>query len=355
MRGPSSLENSWNRRSLGNSGCEVSPLCLGAMTFGGASSEVEASKIFNNARDHNINLIDTASNYTDGESERIVGRLIKSCRNDWLVATKAGNVNEAGGKISSRLSRDWLRKSIDESLLRLQIEQVDIWYLHRDDGRTPLEETLETVGETIRSGKVRFWGVSNYRAWQISEIMRLSDQFSMPRPTVAQPLYNLANRMAEMEYIPACRHYGMGIVSYSPLARGVLTGKYSSSGPPPRDSRLARGASRIVETEYRKESLELADRIKRHVQSRGMTVAQFSILWCLNNSLISAVLAGPRTIDQWLEYLGAFDFTFEAEDEEFVADLVPAGHASTPGYTDPKQPATGRTALTEDLEPRDVS
>jgi len=339
------------RSLIGESGLSIAPLCLGAMTFGGSTDEAEATLIFNAAREAGINLVDTASNYNGGESERIVGKLIRYCRDDWVVATKVGNINQADGRISARMSSAWLTKSIDQSLMRLGIDRVDIWFLHRDDGRTPLEETLATLRDIIAAGKVRFWGFSNYRGWQIGELIRLADRLGMPRPTVAQPLYNAANRTAEVEYLPACDHYGVGAISYSPLARGVLTGKYAIFGPPPRDSRVARGTSRIIETEYRRETLVLVDRFKEHARSRGMTAAQFAILWCLNNRLISGVLAGPRTMEQWREYLGALEFSFEAEDEEFVANIVPAGHASTPGYTDPKQPVTGRIAINCDTEP----
>lgn len=332
-------------RSIGNSGLSIKPLCLGAMMFGGATGEREAGWIFDAARDAGVNLVDTASNYTGGESERIVGRLISDCRNDWLVATKVGNVNQADGTISAQMSGARLVKSIDESLQRLGIERVDIWYLHRDDEQTPLEETLETVRDIITAGKVRLWGFSNYRGWQVGELVRQAERLDMPPPVAAQPLYNMANRMAEVEYIPACGHYGIGIIPYSPLARGVLTGKYPADGPPPPDSRVARGGMRIIETEYRRETLALAQRIKAHAQSRGMTAAQFAILWCLNNRLVSGVLAGPRTIEQWNEYLGVLTRGFDAEDEAFVASLVPPGHPSTPGYTDPKQPVTGRIAF----------
>jgi aryl-alcohol dehydrogenase (NADP+) len=154
------------------------------------------------------------------------------------------------------------------------------------------------------------------------------------------------NRTIELEYLPACRHFGIGVVPYSPLARGVLTGKYPVKGTPPADSRAGRKDARIYEIEYRKESLVLAQKIKQRAEKRGMTAAQFALNWVLNNDLISSVIAGPRTLEQWRHYLDALNHDFTAADEAFVDRLVAAGRASTPGFVDPKLPPTGREPRT---------
>jgi aryl-alcohol dehydrogenase-like predicted oxidoreductase len=150
--------------------------------------------------------------------------------------------------------------------------------------------------------------------------------------------------MPETEHLPACRHYGLGVIAYSPLARGVLTGKYppGANAPPPGETRAGRQDKRILETEWRRESLEIAQVLKKHAEARGMTAGQFAVNWVLNNTLVTAALAGPRTEAQWDEYLGALDHRFTAMDEALVDSLVASGHPSTPGYNDPQYPIEGR-------------
>ena len=202
------------------------------------------------------------------------------------------------------------------------------------------------MGDLIRAGKVRYFGLSNFQGWRIAEIVNICRRSGVPQPIVLQPYYNAMNRLAEVEMFPACQYYGLGIVPYSPLARGVLTGKYVPGRKPARDSRAGRNDRRMLEAEFRDESLKHAQRIKAHAGKRGMTAGQFALNWVLNNKLVTAVLAGPRTEQQWREYLGALDHKFDASDEALIDRLVAPGHPSTPGYTDPKFPITGRIART---------
>jgi aryl-alcohol dehydrogenase-like predicted oxidoreductase len=162
------------------------------------------------------------------------------------------------------------------------------------------------------------------------------------RPIASQPLYNLVNRTAEVEQLPAARHYGLGVVSYSPLARGVLSGKYLLDAPPPSDTRAGRGDRRMHQAEWRPESLKIAQTISAHAAARGTTPIAFALAWVLRNQLISAALAGPRTEAQWDGYLEALNVELGPEDEKLVNDLVPPGHASTPGFIDPVYPVEGR-------------
>ncbi len=146
--------------------------------------------------------------------------------------------------------------------------------------------------------------------------------------------------------MPACAHFGLGVVPYSPLARGVLTGKYDADAAPPADSRAGRADRRMMETEWRPESLALAQTIRRHAEARGISAGQFAVAWVLNNALVTAAIAGPRTLAHWQDYLGALDYAFTAEDETLIDSLVPAGHPSTPGYNDPAYPLEGRPTRT---------
>jgi aryl-alcohol dehydrogenase-like predicted oxidoreductase len=329
-------------RKLGRSGLTVSPLCLGTMMFGDQTDEKEARRIIDHAREAGVNFIDTADQYGRGRSEEIVGRAVAKDRDAWVLATKAGNTMSATHANAQGLSRKWLLKAIDDSLARLRLDFVDIWYLHLDDYSTPLEEAVSAVADVLGQGKALYWGVSNFRGWRIAELVRLAGEAGIDRPIVSQPYYNAMNRMPEVEILPACEYYGLGVVPYSPLARGVLTGKYQPGKAPPKGSRAGRKDKRILESEFRAESLAIAQKIKAHAEAKGMTAGDFAINWVLANPIVTSVLAGPRTLEQWKAYLGALDHGFDAEDEALLDSLVAPGHPSTPGYSDPRYPLTGR-------------
>ena len=326
---------------LGRSNLQVSALCLGTMMFGDQTGREEAQAIVADAHAHGVNYIDTADVYTHGASESMVGELLKGQRHQWVLATKLGNrmserVNEG------HYSRAWMLRALDGSLQRLQTDHVDILYLHRDFNGMDLEEPLRALQDMLHGGKIRYWGVSNFRGWRIAEIMRLAGQLGLPGPVVCQPYYNLLNRMPEVEILPACAHYGIGVTPYSPIARGVLTGKYPPGQPPAGDTRAGRGDKRLAETEFREESLVIAQKLQAHAQARGVTLAQFATAWVLANSAVCSVIAGPRTLKQWQDYRPALDCRITAEDEALVDSFVRPGHPSTPGFTDPAYPLNGR-------------
>ncbi|MGG5810619.1 aldo/keto reductase [Falsiroseomonas sp. CW058] len=332
-------------RKLGASGLKVSPLCLGTMMFGGATEETAAARITDHARSIGINFIDTADAYNGGASEEVVGRLVKPNRGWWVVATKLANPMGRGPN-DRGLSRRHCVDAVEGSLRRLGLDAIDILYLHKEDHDTPLAETVHALGDLIRAGKLRYFGVSNYRAWRVAEICRICDSLGIDRPVVSQPYYNALNRMPEVEHLPACAHYGLGVVPYSPLARGVLTAKYAPDAKPDPETRAGRADKRMMETEWRPESLRIAQTLKAHAESRGITPVQFAVAWVMNNRLVTAPIAGPRTEAQWMGYVAALDYRFTAEDEALVDSLVPPGHPSTPGYNDPAYPLEGRLPRT---------
>jgi len=332
-------------RKLGRSGLKVSPICLGTMMFGGPTDEATSMRIVAKAREAGINFIDSADAYNKGGSEQVVGRAISNNRPGWVLATKLANPM-GDDPNSGGLSRRWVLQAADESLRRLNTDYIDIYYLHKEDHSTPLEETVRAMGDLMRSGKIRYFGVSNYRAWRVAEICNICDRLGIDRPVASQPYYNAMNRMPEVEHFPACAYYGLGIVPYSPLARGVLTGKYAPDAAPGKDTRAGRNDTRMMQTEWRPESLKLAQQIKAHADKRGITAGQFAVSWVLNSSLVSAVIAGPRTEAQWDDYVRALDYTFTAEDEALIDRLVVTGHPSTPGFNDPAYPIEGRRART---------
>ncbi len=328
-------------RNLGRSGIRVSTLCLGTMMFGGATDAATSERIIAKAREAGVNFIDTADQYNDGRSEEVTGRAIARERDRWVLATKVCNPMGTGPN-ERGLSRKWVMEAAEASLQRLGTDYIDIYYLHKEDHGTPLEETVRAIADLQRQGKIRYFGVSNHRAWRIAEICNIADRFGIDRPVVSQPYYNAMNRMPEVEQLPACAHYGLGVVPYSPLARGVLTGKYRPDVPPPPGTRAGRQDMRMMQTEWRPESLHLAQQIKAHAEARRITPGQFAVAWVLNNRLVTAVIGGPRTEEQWDDYLGALAYRFTAEDEALIDRLVPTGHPSTPGYNDPAYPIEGR-------------
>jgi aryl-alcohol dehydrogenase-like predicted oxidoreductase len=330
-------------RYLGRSGLKVSPLTLGTMMFGGQTDEATSHRIIDKAREQGINFIDTADIYNGGQSEVVVGTGIKAHRDEWVLATKFASPM-ASGPNGGGQSRKWIIKSVEDSLRRLGTDYIDLLYFHRALFDAPLGEAVRAVGDLITQGKLRYFGVSNFRAWRIAEVAHLADQFGIDRPIASQPLYNIFNRVAEVEQLPAAHYYGLGTVSYSPLARGVLTGKYDPNQPPTPDTRAGRGDKRILETEWRPESVELAAKIARYAKERSIDPTAFAIGWVLNNDLVTSTIAGPRTEAHWDSYIGALDVSLTAEDEAFINGLVTTGHASTHGFNDPGHPIEGRVS-----------
>ncbi|MEQ9121905.1 MAG: aldo/keto reductase, partial [Alphaproteobacteria bacterium] len=248
-------------RTLGRSGLKVSPLCLGTMLFGGATEEADARRIVDAAADRGVTFIDSADGYTGGRSEEIVGRAIAARRDSWVLATKFANP-VGDGPNGGGTSRKWTMQACEASLKRLGTDYIDLYYLHKEDRSVPLAETVRALADLQRQGKIRYFGVSNYRSWRIAEICRIADDLGVDRPAASQPYYNLVNRMPETEHLPACGYYGLGVFPYSPMARGVLSGKYAPGGAPEAGSRAARGDRRMLETEWRDESLLVAQKMK---------------------------------------------------------------------------------------------
>jgi aryl-alcohol dehydrogenase-like predicted oxidoreductase len=327
--------------NLGKSPLQVSRLCVGSMMFADQTPLDEARSILDHALTLGCNFIDTADVYSLGKSEEMLGQLLSTQRHRWVLASKLGNSmsslsNESG------YSRSWVMRACEGSLRRLGTDHLDIYYLHRDYNGMDLEEPLRAIEALLRDGKIRYWGVSNFRGWRIADLVNMARQMSMPGPAVCQPYYNLLNRMPEVEVLEACGHYGLGVVPYSPIARGVLTGKYAPGQAPAEGSRAARADKRIMETEFREESLQIAQTLRQHCERTGVSLAHFATAWVLANRHVSAVIAGPRTLAQWQDYAAALDVDITAEDEAVVNGLVSPGHPSTPGYNDPAYPLNGR-------------
>jgi aryl-alcohol dehydrogenase-like predicted oxidoreductase len=328
-------------RQLGRTGVRVSPLCLGTMMFGGPTSEADSRRIIDAAVDAGINFIDTADMYSTGESERIVGRAIAKRRDSIVLATK-GRHKMGPGPNDWGASRLHLRQALEASLSRLSTDHVDLYYVHAPDYGTPIDETLRFLDDAVHQGKILYPACSNFRAWRVCEALWRSDLQRLAPLAAVQPLYNLANRDIEVELLPLCQAHGLGVVTYSPLARGILTGKYAPGQAFPAGSRAARNDQRMREAELRDESLSLSQELATHCRSKGVAPSQFALAWCLANPIVTSVILGPRTLEQFEDNLAALAVSISAEDEAFVDRLIPPGEHTGKGFNDPLYPVTGR-------------
>lgn len=330
-----------NYRTLGKAGVKVSPLCLGTMMFGGPTDEAESIRIMHRALDEGINFFDTANMYNQGRSEEVVGKAIRDRRDQVILATK-GRQKMGEGPNEQGASRRHLMQALDASLKRLGTDSVDLYYVHAPDNDTPIEETLRALDDMVRSGRVHYVGCSNFRAWRLCEMLWKCDTLNLHTVSCIQPLYNIVNRDIEVELLPLCREYRVGVVSYSPLARGILTGKYKPGEPFPEGSRASRNDKRMREAELREVSMRIAQEIAIHCERKGTTSSRFALAWCLANPILASVILGPRTMEQLEDNLQCLNVTITRDDEEFIDGLVPPGEHSGKGFQDPAYPITGR-------------
>ncbi len=330
-----------NYRTLGKAGVKVSPICLGTMMFGGPTDEATSIRIMHKAIDEGINFFDTANIYNAGESEVVVGKAIADRRDSVVLATKARapmgeGPNQQGG---SRLN---MLRELDASLSRLKCEYIDLFYLHTPDYETPIEETLRAMDDMVHSGKVHYIACSNFRAWRLMEALGTSERLNLNRFCCVQPLYNIVNRDIEVELLPLCQEHSIGVVSYSPLARGILTGKYKPQQSFPEGSRASRNDKRMLQAELRDASLELSQNIAAYCAEKGVAASQFALSWVLANPILTSVIVGPRNMEQFDDNLGCLDVEITGDDEAFIDNLVPPGEHSGKGFQDTAYPITGR-------------
>ena len=329
-------------RSLGRSGLKVSPLCLGTMTFGNETTAEDAAVIADKALDHGMFFWDTADMYGHGKSEKIVGRIMAGRRDQIVLATKAFATMGPGAN-DGGLSARHLLSACEGSLKRLNTDWIDLYYLHLPDRSVPLDETLRAMEDLVRSGKVRYIACSNYRAWEVMELLGTQAKRGLQPLTAVQPLYNLVNRDIEVEMLPMCQAKGLGVVTYSPLARGVLSGKYQWDADADENTRLGRSNPRFLKAEWRRESVEVGAKLAALATSRGTTAAKLAVAWAMANQQVHSIIAGPRTLAHLDSYLAASELTWDAELEAACDALVPPGSHTGQGWPDWDYfPVTGR-------------
>src|SRR5690349_11939357 len=285
-------------RSLGRTGVQVSPLCLGAMNFGNPTSEADSIRIIDTALDAGINFIDTANVYNAGESERIVGvALARNGKRDQIVLATKVNGQMGEGPNDRGISRYHIMKACEDSLRRLQTDHIDLYQIHRPSLTIPQDETLRALDDLVRAGKVRYIGCSTFPAWMVMESLMISDEQRLARYISEQPPYNLLDRRIENELVPLCQKYGLGIIPWSPLAGGILAGRYAGERAP-EGSRAARsGAGSLFDQRVTPRALEAARTVADLAAARGLTSSQLALLWVKDQPGVTAPIIGPRTLD----------------------------------------------------------
>jgi aryl-alcohol dehydrogenase-like predicted oxidoreductase len=307
-------------RRLGNSGLKVSVVGLGTNNFGGRTDEAASKRVIDAAIDAEINLFDTADVYGRGKSEEIIGRGLKGRRDAVVIATKFRGAmgegpNDEGG------SRRYIRQAVEASLRRLQTEYIDLYQMHSPDPETPIEETLETLDDLIREGKVRYIGSSNFKGWQVADAAWVAREHHWNPFISAQNRYSLAERGVEYEIIPACAHYGVGMLPYFPLEAGLLTGKYRRGEAPPTGTRLATspGAGRFL-TDAK---FDLAERLERFASERGISMLDVAIGGLAAQPQVSSVITGATKPEQISANVQAGSWKPSADDLTELNRLAP--------------------------------
>lgn len=295
-------------KRLGRTGLQVSEACMGTMTFGGVTDEAEAKRMFARCLERGINFFDSADVYTGGRSEEILGSLIQGKRDDLVIATKVFNATGRGPN-DMGLSRKHILQACEASLRRLGTDYIDLYQVHSDDRETPLEETLSALDQLIRDGKVRYIGASNHTAWRLSEALWTSETHGLARYECLQPLYNLIERGLDTELLPLCREKGVGVIVWSPLAGGWLTGKYR--GEVAADARLnEQGGFQMGAAVDRERVL---DALLQIAESVGASLAQVALRWVMDQEGITSAILGARDLAQLDDNLGSLDVTLDRD------------------------------------------
>lgn len=340
-------------RNLGRTGIRVSPLCLGTMMFGGRTTPEDSYAIIDRAIDSEINFIDTANVYVHGRSEEVVGEALQrnGHRDRIVLATKChGNMHhappppedgveeDATGKtrrLHAKLnpnrwgnSRRQIIEQIDESLRRLQTDWIDLYQIHRPHPDCAIDETLRALDDVIKAGKVNTIGCSTFAGWQLVESLWVSEKLGLNRFVTEQPPYHLLDRRIERELIPACQTFGLGIIPWSPLAGGFLTGKYQrpdTDGAGQEGGRFSDGQHGRADMLQNHAAFDAVDALLELAKDKGCTLSQFALAWCRDQPGVTSPIVGPRTMEQFEDNLKAMDITLTDDDHAAVDKIVPPG------------------------------
>jgi aryl-alcohol dehydrogenase-like predicted oxidoreductase len=323
-----------NHRTLGRTGMKVTPLCLGAMMFGewGNPDHDDSVRIIHRALDAGINFIDTADVYSRGESEEIVAKALAGGRRDNVVlATKVhGTMGDDPNEFGN--SRRWIVREVENSLRRLKTDWIDLYQIHRPEEDTDIDETLGALSDLIHQGKVRAIGSSTFPASQIVEAQWVAERRGRERFVCEQPPYSLLVRGIEADVLPTCARYGMGVIPWSPLAGGWLSGKWRKGAEPPKSSRAERLPQRFdLSLPGNQRKLEAAEQLAQLAEEAGMTLIEMALAFVINHPVVTAAIIGPRTMEQLESQLTAADVTLSADVLDRIDEIVPPGTNLNPG------------------------
>ena len=321
-------------RSFGRTGVKVSSLCLGCMMFGGRTDADESYRIIDRSLDAGINFLDTANVYSLGRSEEVVGEALKrnGKRHEVVLGTKVHwkmgeGVNDMGS------SRRHIIAQCEASLRRLQTDYVDLYQIHRPQPEIPIDETLRALDDLIRAGKVRYIGSSTFAAWQLVESLWVAKELGLNRFVCEQPPYHLLDRRVERELLPMAQTYGFAIIPWSPLAGGLLTGKYKRGEEPPPGSRYAEYENNpLLRRRMSERIYDVIEGLQPIAAEKGITLSQFALAWCMQRPGVTSPIIGPRTMEQFEDYLGALDVTFTEDEQRRIDRVARRGDAVAPFY-----------------------
>lgn len=320
-------------RSLGRTGMQVSIQCLGCMMFGGRTAVDESMDIIDRALDSGINFLDTANVYSRGRSEEAVGKALQrnGKRSRIVLATKVHGKMDDEDPNASGNGRRHIIEQCEASLRRLQTDYIDLYQIHRPSSNIPIDETLRALDDLVRSGKVRFIGTSTYAAWQVMEALWVSKEQGLNRFVSEQPPYHLLDRRIERELVPMAITYGTGIIPWSPLAGGFLTGKYKRGPDRVQGARFS-DKNEWTDRHFVDRAFDVLELIETIAGEKNCTISQFALAWVAQQPGITSPIIGPRTMEQLEDNLGAVDVKVSDEDRSRIDALVPPGREVVPYY-----------------------
>ena len=320
-------------RSFGRTGVKVSSLCLGCMMFGGKTPAAESYDIIDRALDAGINFIDTANVYSVGRSEEVTGEALKrnGSRQRLMLATKVhGKMGEDVNDLGN--TRRHIIEQCEASLRRLQTDYIDLYQIHRPSPDIPIDETLRALDDLIRAGKVRYIGSSTFAAWQLVESLWVAKELGLNRFVCEQPPYNLLDRRIERELLPMARTYGFATIPWSPLAGGLLTGKYTRGEEPPKGARFGDTTNPLYRRRLNDRIYDVIDGLKPIAEEKGATLSQLSLAWCMRQPGVTSPIIGPRTMEQFEDNLKALDVEITDDDRKRIDRVARRGESVAPFY-----------------------
>nr|WP_311132354.1 aldo/keto reductase [Nonomuraea gerenzanensis]SBO95140.1 Oxidoreductase [Nonomuraea gerenzanensis] len=330
-------------RPLGRTGLKVSPICLGGMMFGwwGENGPEETGKLIQRALDAGVNFIDTADVYANGESEELIGRYLaeSGLRDELVLATKVhGQMGEGPNRGGN--SRAWIMRAVEDSLRRLRTDRIDLYQIHRPDPSVDLDETLGALTDLVRAGKVRYIGCSTFPAHRVVESHWVAERRHRERFASEQPPYSILARAVEADLLPVCRQYGMGVLAWSPLAGGWLSGRYREGAELPQSRRAALLPARYdMELEENRRKLAAAERLAVLAEQSGLSLVQLALQFVMQHPAVTSAIIGPRTMDHLESHLQALDARLTADVLDAIDEIVPPGltiNAADTGWRPPE-------------------